>query len=62
MNTLKHGLSKAPVEAMNSKTKFIFRKAYGFRNLNNMIDMIMLGCSNLKLQLSNRPFEDFYLA
>lgn len=62
MNTLKHGLSNAPVEAMNNKIKFIFRKAYGFRNLNNMIDMVMLGCSNLKLYLSNRPFEDFYLA
>ena len=29
----------------------------GFRNMNNMIDIIMLVCSNIKIPLPNRPTE-----
>jgi hypothetical protein len=30
------------------------RKAYGFRNIESMIDLIMLGCSNIFIPLPNR--------
>ncbi len=39
---------------MNNKIKLFIRKAYGFRNIQNMIDLIMLGCSNLHIPLPNR--------
>lgn len=45
--TVKHNLSNARIEAMNNKIKVLIRKSYGFRNKQNMIDMIMLICSNL---------------
>ncbi|MGN1357530.1 MAG: hypothetical protein ACI4VX_07640 [Succinivibrionaceae bacterium] len=31
---------------MNNKIKLFIRKAYGLRNIQNMLDMILLGCSN----------------
>ena len=52
--TIKTGLSNARVESVNNKIKLFFRKAYGFRNTQNMIDMIMLGCSNIFIPLPNR--------
>ena len=54
LNTIKTGLSNARVESVNNKIKLFFRKAYGFRNTQNMIDMIMLGCSNIFIPLPNR--------
>lgn len=33
------------------KLKLILRRAYGFRNLQNMTDMIMLCCSDLEVVL-----------
>lgn len=45
--TVKHKLSNARIESMNNKIKVLIRKSYGFRNKQNMIDMIMLICSNL---------------
>lgn len=55
LNTIRLGLSNARVEATNNKIKLIIRKAYGFRNLDNMIDMIYLVCSNIRIPLPNRP-------
>lgn len=45
--TVKHQLSNARIESMNNKIKVLIRKSYGFRNIQNMIDMIMIICSNL---------------
>lgn len=45
--TVHHGLSNARIESMNNKIKVMIRKAYGFRNIQNLIDMIMIVCSNL---------------
>lgn len=45
--TVKHKLSNARIESMNNKIKVLIRKAYGFRNMHNLIDMIMIVCSNL---------------
>ena len=55
LNTIRTGLSNARLEAMNNKIKLIIRKAYGFRNLDNMLDSILLYCSNLPIELPNRP-------
>ena len=37
-----------------SKIKLFIRKAYGFKNIQNLLDMILLGCSNIKIPLPNR--------
>ncbi|HCR69502.1 MAG TPA: hypothetical protein DIV43_10245 [Erysipelotrichaceae bacterium] len=42
--TVHHGLSNARIESMNNKIKVMIRKAYEFQNL---IDRIMIVCSNL---------------
>ena len=52
--TLESGLSNARIEAVNNKIKLSIRMAYGFRNTGNMIDMIMLRCSDLTVPL---PWE-----
>lgn len=54
MATLENGLSNARIEAVNNKIKLSIRMAYGFRNIGNMIDMIMLRCSELTVPL---PWE-----
>nr|CDL66525.1 unnamed protein product [uncultured bacterium] len=54
LNTIETQLSNARVEAINNKIKLFIRKAYGFRNIQNMLDMIMLGCSNILIPLPNR--------
>ena len=42
LNTIKHGFSNARIEATNNKIKLIIRRSYGFKNINNMLDMIYL--------------------
>ena len=54
LNTIRLGMSNARIEATNNKIKLIIRKAYGFRNIDNMIDLIYLICSDLELPLPNR--------
>ncbi len=54
LNTIRYGLSNARIEATNNKIKLIIRKAYGFRNINNMIDMVYLVCSDIQVPLPNR--------
>ncbi len=54
LNTIRLGLSNARIEATNNKIKLIIRKAYGFRNIQNMIDMVYLVCSNIRIPLPNR--------
>lgn len=51
LSTLSSGLSNARVEAVNNKIKLTIRMAYGFKNLDNMVDMVMLRCSNIKIPL-----------
>ena len=52
--TATHGLSNARIEATNNKIKLIIRRAYGFRNMDNMIAMIMLSCSSVHPSLPGR--------
>ena len=58
LNTIKMKMSNARIEATNNKIKLIIRRAFGFRDVGNMIDMIMLVCSNIKVPLPNRPAEE----
>ena len=54
LNTIKTKLSNARVESVNNKIKLFIRKAFGFRNIQNMLDLIMLGCSKISIPLPNR--------
>lgn len=54
LNTIRLGLSNARVESTNNKIKLIIRKAYGFRNIQNMMDMVYLVCSDVRIPLPNR--------
>ena len=47
-------MNNARIEAINNKIKLIIRKAYGFRNINNMLDMVYLVCSKIDIPLPNR--------
>lgn len=48
------GVSNARVEAVNNKIKLTVRMAYGFRNIDNLIALVMLRCSNLPIALPGR--------
>lgn len=48
------GISNARVEAVNNKIKLTIRMAYGFRNIDNLIALVMLRCSNLPIALPGR--------
>ena len=47
-------LSNARSEAVNNKIKLIIRTAFGFRNVDNMVAMVMLSCSELHPTLPGR--------
>lgn len=51
-------LNNARIEAANNKIKLIIRKAYGFCEVKNLIDMVMLVCSNLRIPLEHREGRD----
>jgi transposase len=51
MNTIRSNISNARVESMNQKIKVTLRMAYGFRNVNNMISLIMLRFGGIKPNL-----------
>jgi transposase len=44
----RNGISNARIEATNNKIKLIIKRAYGFRNNDNMLALIMLNCSAVK--------------
>ena len=54
LNAIRLGMSNARIEATNNKIRLIIRKAYGFRNIQNMLDMVYLVCSDLRVPLPNR--------
>ena len=57
LNAIRLGMSNARVEAVNNKIKLIIRKAYGFRNIENMLAMVYLVCSDLRIPLPNRKLK-----
>jgi transposase len=54
LQTIDSGLSNARVEAINNKIKLTQKMGYGFRNIDSLIALIMLRCSNLPLELPGR--------
>ncbi len=48
---VEHKLSNARLEAINNKVKLTVRMAYGFRNIDNLIAMVMLRCSDITVML-----------
>ncbi|MCR5763352.1 MAG: transposase [Treponema sp.] len=56
LNTARYSLSNARIEVTNNKIKLSVRLAYGFRNIGNMIDMIMLRCSDIPIFLPGRSY------
>ena len=57
LNFIKTGISNARVEANNNKISLLVHRSYGFRNFNNMVDLIMLICSNIVIPLPNRTIK-----
>lgn len=57
-NTIRLKMSNVRIESTNNKIKLIIRRAFGFRDVDSMIDMIMLVGSNIKVPLPNRPIEE----
>lgn len=55
LNFIKTGISNARVEANNNKISLLIHRSFGFRNLKNMYDLILLICSDIKIPLPNRP-------
>ena len=55
--TIMHGISNARIEATNNKIKLSVRMAYGFRNIDNLISMIMLRCGGVNIDLPGRCQE-----
>ena len=41
LSTIRYGLNNARIEATNNKIKLLIRQAYGFRDVDNMIDMVL---------------------
>jgi transposase len=54
LSTIRYGLSNARIESMNNKIKLTIRMAYGFRNIDNMLALIMLRCSKVDISLPGR--------
>ena len=48
------GVPDARAWAVNNKTKVAIRQGYGFRNIDNLIALVMLRCSDLRPTLPGR--------
>lgn len=57
IDTVRLGFSNARVEAINNKIKVTIKMGYGFRNINNLIALIMLRCSGLPFALPGRKLQ-----
>ncbi|MBT1180100.1 transposase [Bifidobacterium vespertilionis] len=51
LGTIRSGLSNARLEAVNNKIKTTIKIGYGYRNLDNLIALVMPECGGLDLQL-----------
>ena len=58
LNTIKYKASNARIEATNNKIKLLIRIAYGFRNIDSMISLIMLFCSPIVIPLPGRDIAE----
>ena len=55
VRAVKLRIGNARVEAINNKVKVTVRMGYGFRNIDNLIGLLMLRCSDVKPKLPGRP-------
>ena len=55
LNSVRLQANSAKSESCNTTIKALVRMARGFRNLDNMIALIYLKCSDLVVPLHNRP-------
>lgn len=58
LNTVRNGLSNARIEATNNKIKLLLRIAYGFRNIDTMIGLVMLFCSSIEIPWPGRKQKE----
>lgn len=54
ISTITYGLSNARIESTNNKIKLTIRMAYGFRNIENLISMILLRFGGIPFTLPGR--------
>ena len=54
LRTIRSGLSNARLEAVNNRIKTTIKIGYGYRNLDNLIALVMLKCGGLNLKLPGR--------
>ena len=54
LKSIELGVSNARLEAINNKIKVTIRMGYGFRNMDNLIALLMLKCSNISIHLPGR--------
>ena len=52
------GIGNGRVEAINNKVKVTVRMGYGFRNVDNLLALVMLRCGDLKPSLPGRPARE----
>ena len=53
-NSFKYRLTNARIEAINNKIKVTIRMGYGYRNIDNLIALVRLKCSDINLTLPGR--------
>ena len=58
LNTLELGLNNARIEAINNKIKVVIRRSYGFRDVENLMAMIMYVCSDIEVARCNKPSKE----
>ena len=58
LDTVRNGLSNARIEATNNKVKLPLRVAYGFRNIDTMIGLVMLFCSSIEIPWPGRKQKE----
>ena len=48
------GIGNGRVEAVNNKIKVTVRMGYGFRNVDNLVSLLMLRCSDVRPAIPGR--------
>jgi transposase len=49
LNSIRHGVTNARAEGINTKIQTIKRKAYGFRSLPRFVNAVYFHCAGLRL-------------
>ena len=57
LNTIRYGMSNVRIEATYNKIKLIIRKVYESRNIQKMLNIVYLVCSDIRIPLPNRKLN-----